>query len=287
MEGEVWVAAYGQIYFSMSIAFEIMITYSSYIKKKSDITNNAFITGFGNSSFELLAGIGVFSCLGFMAVQSGVAVDEVVADGVGLAFVVFPAIINEFPVLSELFGFLFFASLVLAGLTSLMSICETYIAGLVDKFKISRQKAVIFGGGLAALVSLIYATQGGMNFLDAVDYFINLFGVARLGLVEVILSAWVFLNLSEFYSHADAVLDIRLGWWWKVSLGLITPLVLCYMMYYLFNLNFTENYGGYSDAFILWSGWAVAIGALVVGIIMSLTKWNTNQKDDEEIKEAN
>src|SRR5699024_11216970 len=86
-----------------------------------------FITGFGNSSFELLAGIGVFSCLGFMAVQSGVAVDEVVADGVGLAFVVFPAIINEFPVLSELFGFLFFASLVLAGLTSLMSICETYI----------------------------------------------------------------------------------------------------------------------------------------------------------------
>src|SRR5699024_4355152 len=50
---DVWVAAYVQIFFIMSIAFAIMITYSSYLPKKSDITNNAFIVGFGNSSFEL------------------------------------------------------------------------------------------------------------------------------------------------------------------------------------------------------------------------------------------
>src|SRR5699024_2032190 len=105
--------------------------------------------------------------------------------GVGLAFVVFPQIINEFPAFRELFGFLFFASLTLAGLTSLMSITETYVSGLVDKFNISRGKAVLFGGGLAAIVSLIYATKGGLNFLDTTDYFINQFGVALLGLVEV------------------------------------------------------------------------------------------------------
>src|SRR5699024_2285411 len=105
-------------------------------------------TGFGNSAFELLAGIGVFAVLGFMATQSNLPIDEVVEGGVGLAFVVFPQIINQFPALNELFGFLFFASLVLAGLTSLMSITETYVAGLVDKFNISRTKAVLFGGGL-------------------------------------------------------------------------------------------------------------------------------------------
>ena len=74
----VWVAAYGHIFFSLSIAFAIMITYSSYLPKKSDVTNNAFITGFANSSFELLAGIGVFAALGFMALQSGLPIDEVV-----------------------------------------------------------------------------------------------------------------------------------------------------------------------------------------------------------------
>src|SRR5699024_7376528 len=201
----VWVAAYGQIFFSMSIAFAIMITYSSYLPKKSDITNNAFITGFSNSGFELLAGIGVFSVLGFMATTQGVAVDEVVAGGVGLAFVVFPAIINEFPAFSQFFGVLFFLSLVLAGFTSLLSICETYIAGLQDKFNLSRTKAVLFGGGASALIAFIYATRGGLNFLDAADYFINQFGVAVLGLVEVVLIAWVLRKLGTFKKHANEI----------------------------------------------------------------------------------
>ncbi|MBT2217104.1 sodium-dependent transporter [Virgibacillus dakarensis] len=293
-EPGVWVAAYGQIFFSLSIAFAIMITYSSYLPKKSDITNNAFITGFGNSSFELLAGIGVFSVLGFMAAQQGVSVDEVVAGGVGLAFVVFPQIINQFPALNELFGVLFFLSLVLAGLTSLMSITETYVAGLVDKFKISRGKAVLFGGGLAAIISLLFATRGGLNFLDATDYFINQFGVALLGLVEVIFVAWGLRKLGEFKAHANEISDIRLGSWWTISLGFITPLVLGYMMYGLLRDNLTRafdtptgNYEGYPDFFILYSGWFVAIAALVVGVIMSLSKWKTAQREEESrAKEA-
>ncbi|ASK62834.1 sodium-dependent transporter [Virgibacillus phasianinus] len=285
LEPGVWVAAYGQIFFSMSIAFAIMITYSSYLPKKSDITNNAFITGFGNSSFELLCGIGVFSALGFMATQQGVPIDEVVAGGVGLAFVVFPQIINQFPALNELFGFLFFASLVLAGLTSLMSITETYVAGLVDKFNISRNKAVLFGGGLAAVISLLFATQGGLNFLDAADYFINQFGVAFLGLVEVVLMAWIFRKLNEFKAHANEISDIQLGAWWTVSLSVITPIVLGYQMFGLFKENLlkqfdtpTGNYSGYTDAFIFYGGWLIAIGAIVVGILLSFSKWRANRE---------
>ncbi|WP_077327834.1 sodium-dependent transporter [Virgibacillus siamensis] len=294
----VWVAAYGQIFFSMSIAFAIMITYSSYLPRKTDLTNNAFIVGFGNSSFELLCGIGVFGVLGFMASQQGVPVDEVVTGGVGLAFVVFPAIINEFPALNELFGFLFFISLVLAGITSLMSITETYVAGLVDKFKISRNKAVLFGGGTAAIISLLFATRGGLNFLDAADYFINQFGVAMLGLVEVILMAWFLRKLGTFRSHADEISDIQLGGWWTVSLTFITPIVLGYTMFQLFRDNLlklfetpTGNYGGYSDSFILYGGWFVAGGALIIGILLALAKWkasgNTDEKDKNKTGEAN
>ena len=288
---DVWVAAYGQIFFSMSIAFAIMITYSSYLPKKSDITNNAFITGFGNSSFELLAGIGVFSVLGFMSTQAGIPVDEVVTGGVGLAFVVFPQIINEFPALNGLFGFLFFTSLVLAGLTSLMSITETYVAGLVDKFNISRTKAVLFGGGLAALISFLYATQGGLSFLDAVDYFINQFGVAFAGLVEVVLVAWILRKVNVFQDHANAISDIRLGSWWTFSLKVITPLVLGYMMFGLFKQNLLKefatdngNYEGYADTFIFYSGWSVAAIALIAGIVISLTKWKSSRSADEDVQ---
>ncbi|MBM7554890.1 sodium-dependent transporter [Thalassobacillus pellis] len=286
--GSVWVAAYGQIFFSLSIAFAIMITYSSYLPKKSDITNNAFITGFSNSGFELLAGIGVFAALGFMASQQGVGVEEVVSGGVGLAFVVFPQIINEFPALNGLFGVLFFVSLVLAGLSSLISISETYVAALREKLGLSRNVAVGVGGGAAAVISLLFATQGGLYFLDAADYFINQFGVAFLGLVEVVTIAWFVRKLNDFQSHANEISDIHLGGWWKICLSIITPLVLGYMMFDLFRQNIlkqfdteTGNYEGYSDTFILFGGWAVAAFALVLGIVIAMKRWHTTTLDEK------
>ncbi|MGY4689064.1 sodium-dependent transporter [Salibacterium sp. K-3] len=292
MSGDVWVAAYGQIFFSLSIAFAIMITYSSYLPKTSDITNNAFITGFSNSSFELLAGIGIFGALGFMASQAGTSVEEVASDGIGLAFVVIPQIINQFPALSWLFGFLFFASLVLAGLSSLISITETYVKALSEKFNISRGKAVMFGGGAAALISLVYATRGGLYFLDAADYFINQFGVAMLGLVEVIAIAWFMRKLGMFQDHANGISDIRVGGWWKVCLGVITPIVLGYMMFDLFRQNLLKqfdtgngNYEGYPDSFILTNGWSVAAGALIIGILLALFRWKYNPETEAD-KEA-
>jgi len=285
---KVWVAAYGHIFFSLSIAFAIMITYSSYLPKKSDITNNAFITGFANSAFELLAGIGVFSALGFMAASQGVAVSDVATAGVGLAFVVFPQIISEFPGMNGLFGALFFLSLVLAGLTSLVSICETYVAGFSEKFGITRNKAVTFGVGIAAIVSFLFATNGGLYFLDAADYFINQFGVAAIGLVEVIAIGWFFKKLPLLENHANAISDIRLGAWWQICLKFITPLVLGYMMFGLLKMNLlkefdndtTGNYEGYSDAFILYCGWFVAAGALILGFVFTALKWNKNTDVD-------
>ncbi|MCA1041459.1 sodium-dependent transporter [Bacillus infantis] len=270
----VWVAAYGQIFFSLSIGFAIMITYSSYLPKKTDLTNSAFITGFANSGFELLAGIGVFAALGFMAAQQGVPINEVVSSGVGLAFVVFPQIISEFPALNGLFGFFFFLCLVLAGLTSLISIVETFVAGVQDKFKVSRTKAVLFGGGASAIISVLFATDSGLYFLDAADYFINQFGVALAGLVEVVVIAWVLRELKSIQSHADSVSDILLGAWWRICLTVITPLILGYMMIQNIYTNIKDNYEGYPTGFIIYSGWAVAVGAIVLGFIFMAFKWD-------------
>lgn len=282
----VWVAAYGQIFFSLSIGFAIMITYSSYLSKKADINNNAFITGFSNSSFELLAGIGVFAAIGFMANASGVGVSEVASAGIGLAFVVFPEIINTFPGMNGFFGVLFFGSLVLAGLSSLISIVETFVSAFQDKFNVSRTKAVLIGGGLSALISLVYATQGGLFFLDAADYFINQFGVALAGLVSVLAVAWFMKKLPELQSHANGVSDFRTGLWWKVCLGVITPVVLGYMFVQNTIENLTSNYEGYPTSFLLYSGWGVAIGAIVIGFIFAALKWQKNEQRSSEDQET-
>jgi neurotransmitter:Na+ symporter, NSS family len=274
-DGKVWIAAYGQIFFSLSIAFAIMVTYSSYLPKKSDINNNAFITAFANSGFELLAGIGVFAALGFMAVQQGLPMDEVVKGGIGLAFEVFPGIINEFPGFNAFFGTMFFLTLVFAGMTSLISIVETYVAALQDKFGISRTKAVLFGGGVATVISLLFATNGGLYMLDIVDYFINNFGITLAGLVEVVLVAWFFKQVKNLQDHANGISDLRTGLWWKLCLGVVTPLLLGYMMFDNIKQNLAENYGKYPTDLIITYGLVIAVGVIVLGFLVSLVKWKS------------
>ncbi|MGV2644959.1 sodium-dependent transporter, partial [Clostridium perfringens] len=95
MDPKVWIAAYGQVFFSLSLAMGIMMTYSSYLPEKTDINNSAFMTAFANCGFEFLSAIAVFSILGFMANMKGVPMIEVVSSGVGLAFVLFPAVFGE------------------------------------------------------------------------------------------------------------------------------------------------------------------------------------------------
>lgn len=92
---KIWIDAYGQVFYSMSVAFGIMITYSSYLPDDSDIANNAFMTGFADTSFSLFAGITVFSIIGYMAHSQGKAVADVAGSGgIGLAFIVFPEAIK-------------------------------------------------------------------------------------------------------------------------------------------------------------------------------------------------
>src|SRR5699024_9635821 len=99
---------------------------------------------------------------------------------------------------------------------------------------------------------------------------------------------------KDIKQHANEISDIQLGLWWDISLRVITPVVLGYMMYDLFRENLlkafdtdTGNYGGYPDFFVLYSGWFVAIGALVLGIILSVTKWKASHKEETQTKEVN
>jgi NSS family neurotransmitter:Na+ symporter len=81
LDPHVWLAAYGQIFFSLSLAMGIMIVYASYLPRKSDVTNNAFITSFANCGTSFFAGFAIFSTLGYLAYATGVDVSEVARTG--------------------------------------------------------------------------------------------------------------------------------------------------------------------------------------------------------------
>ena len=104
--------------------------------------------------------------------------------------------------------------------------------------------------------------------------------MAVLGLIEVVLVAWVFRELDDLRDHANSVSDIQLGAWWKLSLTTITPLLLGFMLFDIFRVNLMKlhdtangNYGGLPDSFIALSGWSVSIIVIVVAIILTAMKW--------------
>jgi NSS family neurotransmitter:Na+ symporter len=274
LDGGVWIAAYGQIFFSLSVGFAIMVTYASYLRRKADLTGSAMVAGFANSSFELLAGIGVFAALGFMATAAGTGVDEVAASGIGLAFVAFPQIISTLPLGGALFGVLFFGSLVVAGLTSLISIVQVIVSAVQDRTGLGRVQTVLLVGGATALASiLLFPTPEGLHLLDVADHFINQYGIALAGLAMIVLFGWIARKLPMFQEHSNAISSIRLGLWWKATLGVVTPILIGFMMWDSLRVELTENYAGYSTGFLLAAGWGVAIGAIVFGIVVSLFPW--------------
>lgn len=273
-DGEVWILAYGQIFFSLSIGFGIMITYASYLRRRADLTGSALVAGFANSSFELLAGIGVFAALGFMALTAGVAVDEVAVDGVGLAFAVFPEIISTMP-LGALFGALFFVSLVVAGFSSLISIVQVVVAAVQDRFGISRLAAVLSVGGATAIVSVaLFPTDQGLVILDVADRFINSYGITLAALVLLVTVAWGMRRLPTLQAHAERYASVPLTGWWWACLAVITPLILGWMLVDTLREEFTEPYEGYPVELLVGLGGGVAGSVIVFAVIMGIVLRN-------------
>jgi NSS family neurotransmitter:Na+ symporter len=280
VEPRVWVAAYGQVFFSLSIAFSIMIAYSSYLPRKTDLSNSGLIVGLSNAGFEFLAAIGVFAALGFLAVQSDVAVGEVAESGVVLAFIVFPQVISTLPGLNTAFGVLFFGCLFFAGITSMVSILEAVVAAVREKFDMSRKAAVNWICGAAAVISILYVTRGGLFYLDTVDHFVNAYGLVVAGLLEVLLVAWIAKTLTDQRDHLNAISYVKMGPWWTISLKFITPILLTFMIVYGIYKEFEANYESYPTSGLLLLG-AGGVGlTLLFALVLSL---NSRAPHDEYV----
>lgn len=270
----VWIAAYSQIFFSLSIAFGIMLTYSSYLRRRSNLVPVSYVAAFANSSFELLAGIGVFSTLGYMAFQQGVAVGELEGiTGVVLSFITFPQIISMMPG-GPVFGVLFFASLTLAGFTSLLSIMQVVSAAFQEKFGMSRVQFSLFVGGFITIVSLaLFSTTSSLAMLDTVDKYTNEVGVVVSAILMAVIVGVGQRRLPELQAHLNAVSTAKVGAWWRVLVGVVVPVVLAYILVRTVIELITEPYGGYPADFVNIVGWGVVIGMVVASVAFSLIRW--------------
>ncbi|HML52270.1 MAG TPA: sodium-dependent transporter [Propionicimonas sp.] len=276
----VWIAAYSQVFFSLSIAFGIMITYASYRKKRSNLTSPGLVVAFANSSFELLAGIGVFAALGFLAHSQATTVGELEGlTGPILSFVTFPLIISHMPG-GAFFGALFFGSLVIAGFTSQVSILQVVSSAFQDKFGWNPRQAVArIGIPMAVLSLLLFATTSGLNALDVVDNWANNIGVVASAVLMTVLVFWVLRSGEMLRGHLNAVSTIKVGRWWLWLTGLLAPIVLGYILITRIIALITDGYGGYPLWYLLTLGWGAVLAMIVFAAGFSAVRWPHNPDD--------
>lgn len=290
---KVWIAAYGQIFFSLSLGFGIMIAYSSYLPKNANIFKNSLIVGFSNSFYEVFAGFGVFSILGYMALHQNKPIEEVVSNSIGLAFVAYPKAISMFPgILGNIFGLLFFILLTLAGISSSISIIEAFTSALIDKFGVKRGKTVTIICLIGFLGSVIFTSKSGLYILDITDHFLNSYGLITVGILEAFIVGWLYktdrlkthiVNNLGLDGKKHKIMKYIILQLWMYSIKFISPIALGIALVQSLINEFSKPYGGYPiNAIIIFGvGWLLLTH--IIAFELSGLPWKVRKVEEEVI----
>ncbi len=263
---EVWTAACSQIFYTLSLAFGIMIAYGSYKNGDDDIAKDTWITALLDIGTSLFAGFVVFGVLGYMAWETGTPLEELAASGPGLAFVVFPEAISLMP-LSWLFSVFFFLMLLLLGIDSVFSLVEALNAAILDRYRhFPLTKLSMVACLILAIAGAIYTTRAGLYFLDIVDHFVTSYNLLLVGICQSILVGWVY-GAEKMRRYINQVSDWQVGKWWNVSIKYIIPLVLAALLATQFSQDIKIPYEGY-PIWALGIGWALILLPLLLSLLV-------------------
>ncbi len=281
---QVWMAAYGQIFFTLSLGFGIMITYASYLPKRTNIIKNALLTSLINCFYSFFAGFAVFSVLGYMAVKSGLPIDQVVQSGPILAFVAYPKAISLLPFFSQAFGVIFFSALLIAGISSGISLIEAFARAITDKFDLERKKVVTGLCLTGFLGSLVFASGAGLYWLDIVDHYINQYGLVMAGILECLIVGW-FLKAHVLRTHINAVSDWNLNKFWDFAISWLTPGILLVILVTNLIGEFRKPYGGHDVTALALLGGFWLVATVIAALILSRPKWDKRKLEYDHFAE--
>ncbi len=279
---QIWIDAFSQIFFTLSLAFGIMITYASYLPRRVDIVKDAVVISVGNCAFSFLAGFAVFGTLGYMAVTQGQPVSEVVTQSIGLAFVAYPKAISLIPHFARLFGVIFFSSLVIAGLSSAVSLVEAFSAAVIDKFHYRRGVVVSAVCVTGFLASIVFTARSGLYWVDILDHFITHYGLVLVGVLECLVVGWIFgaARLRDHINrHAERTRG-GLSCWWDVSVRYVVPLVLLGLLVNDVRNEFSAPYEGYPWVALFGIGYHWLGAALVAALFVAMRPWRRELHED-------
>jgi NSS family neurotransmitter:Na+ symporter len=281
---QVWLSAFGQVFFSLSVGFGVMTAYGSYLSKRTELTGSAWITALANCGTSFFAGFAVFATLGYLASQQGAVVSDVLKGGPGFVFVIYPEALSMLPfgdVMNALIAALLFACLLMLGIDSAFSIVEGVVTGLHDKFRIKRERLVRYYCYVGFIIGLLFCTPAGLTWLDIVDRWVN-YIILVIGLGTCIVAGW-FYPLDKIKAHINSVSLFKVGTLWTFAIRFFIPIVLAVIFTMAMIDNVMTPYSGYKMSWLLVGGWGAFFAALVIAfVIASMPSKKYADRDEAE-----
>ncbi|CAH3024764.1 unnamed protein product [Porites evermanni] len=223
-DGQVWLDAGTQVFYSYSIGMGGLIALGSYNKYYNNFYRDCIWNALCNSGTSVYGGFLIFSILGFMAKHEGVEVKDVVQAGPGLVFLVYPEAVAQMP-LAPLWSALFFFMFLLLGLDSAFVVIESIITAIVDLFSQHLRRGYrkeLFTALMCSLwflCGLSMVTKGGMYVFQLFDAYCGAGTVLLLVVLGECLAIGWFYGRDRFYSNIEAMLGFPInpwcGWCWK------------------------------------------------------------------------
>lgn len=266
---QIWLEALSQSAWSTGAGWGLVLTYAVYMRKEEDVTLNSFITGFGNNSASLLAGLAIIPTI--FSLTPTIAEAEAALDkgNQGLTFIVIPQLFEKLPG-STLFTSLFFLGLFFAAISSLISMLELSTRTLID-FGIPRKKALPIVAGITAVLGIPSAIS--MGFFNNQDW------VWGLGLIvsgSFFAFAIIKSGVEKFRRQFLAIEsnDLYVGKWFNWILRYVIPIEAIAMLVWWFYQSVLWDPGSWwkpLSPYSLGTCLAQWIGLIFILIILNTT----------------
>lgn len=273
-DGKVWIDAFGQILFTLSVMAGPLVVYAKYMPRNSELPNSAWITAFANCGFSFFFGFATWGIIGYMMSLQGVTTPadlNVPLGGAGLAFVTIPTATSLLPggiAVAAVFGTIFFIILWLAGYTSLISIVEPVHAALNEKFGTSRKFNVTLITILSYIIGLTFIFR--VDLIDPVDFIAGSTNLVWVVLLEAVIAGY-FYSLKKLRDYANPYAELKLGEWFDFLIRYVVPIIMGIILVY--GLISTDTMSPISGL--------VLILLIIASTVLAGSKWKTTETIQE------
>ena len=223
---QTWLAAAGQIFFSISVGFGIIINYASYMRPKSDVVLSGLTATATNELFEVGFGWMITLTASFVFLGLSGTVAAVSTGSFGLGFNTLPVVFAHMGPLGNAVGAIWFFMLFLAAITSSISMYQPAVAFIKESTGASHGRATLMMVGLGTLGSLltIWFTKNGI-FWSTLDFWVGTLLIFVTAAVEIILFSWVF-GIERGWREAHDGAALRIPRIFKFVMKWVAPLYL-------------------------------------------------------------